>query len=709
LGGLGPGLLASVLSSFLATALYTDWPSGTHLGAWSAHVALFLSIGIGMSLILHQLQRAYAAQHAALLTAREAEQQARSSAAQLRVIADALPVLIAYIDREQRYRFNNRYYEEWAGVPPVQLLGQPVREVMGEQGYRAVRQYMEEALSGRRVSFQTQLSRRDGSTRHINAHYVPDVAADGTVLGYFKLVEDITERHRTAQALEDAHRSLSLALRAGRAGSLEWDIGANAMRWSEQLLDLFGFGSGQFGGTREDWLACIDPEDRERVLEAIDAAFKSGEIEVEYRIRRRDNGELRWIQGRGQVLYDESGHPQRMLGINVDITERKRAEEALQIADRRKDEFLAMLAHELRNPLAAIRNVAHVLTGDTLDLAAAHRLGELVNRQTSQLARLVDDLLDVARVTRGLIELKKEPLMLQSVVDRAIETLDPLLRLKRQTVGRDLGSETIRVNGDPARLRQVFENLISNAAKYSPDHSTIQISFESAGQFASVRIQDEGDGIDPQTLPHVFDLFMQADRSLDRSQGGLGVGLTIVKHLAELHGGSVEARSQGLGTGSEFIVRLPQLVRTESRVARSLDDEATAGVARRVLIVEDNMDTAESLAMLLRAAGHEVQIAHEGPSALKLLEQFQADVGLLDIGLPGMDGYLVAQAIRERSSQGTMRLYALSGYGRQEDRSLALTSGFNDHLTKPIEPQRLLQLIAQEDLARPTPGISLQE
>jgi CheY-like chemotaxis protein len=389
----------------------------------------------------------------------------------------------------------------------------------------------------------------------------------------------------------------------------------------------------------------------------------------------------------------------------TDVTARKQAEEALQVADRRKDEFLFMLAHELRNPLAPIRNVAQILASGRVEADDVRRTGELLMRQTAQLARLLDDLLDVARITRGVIHLRKDTVLLESVVDRAIETVQPLLSVKHQTVNREHASRPLVVSVDTARLSQIFENLLSNAAKYSPDRSVIRVFFSHTPELATVHVRDEGCGIDPQILPHVFDLFMQADRSLDRAQGGLGVGLNIVKQLVHLHGGTVEAHSAGIGCGSEFIVHLPlQIVQPSPLPAASETPPITRG--RRVLIVEDNVDSAESLAMLLSVAGHDVRTTHDGVGALQTLESFAAELILLDIGLPGMDGYLVAQTIRERHRQQPLRLYALSGYGRQEDRALALASGFDAHLTKPVDPAHLT-LIAERDSSEPTSGINV--
>jgi PAS domain S-box-containing protein len=693
LGGIGPALLATVLVPLLVTPLFTGWPNDTLTLAWSAHVAFFLLVSALVAVIMHRLQRTAQGQQAALLSARKSQREASQSEAQLRLIADALPVLISYVDAQHRYRFNNRLYEEWFGLEPEEILGRHVREVLGDAAYAAIRPRIDAALAGGRVDFEAELPYVSGA-RNVEVHYMPDIGPGNVVRGCFALIEDISERKRAEQALHDAQSSLSMALRAGRAGSFDWDIAGDVNVWSDETLALHGFKPGEFARTREAWLACVHPDDRPGMLQALERALADGEIAVEYRIRVNDTGEVRWIHVRGQVIYDEARRPRRMLGINADITERKQAEEALREADRRKDEFLAMLAHELRNPLAPIRNIAHILKNENLDAATLRRNSELLQRQANQLARLVDDLLDVARITRGTIELQKEPVSIQSILDAALETVQPLFTLKRQTVSTNLGATSLRVEGDPVRLSQAFGNILANAAKYSPDRAMIDVSVEESGDEAIVRVRDEGIGIDPKDLPHIFDLFMQADRSLDRGQGGIGVGLTIVKVLVEMHGGRVEAHSAGLGHGSELTIRLPRLLST-APLSSPAPVAPRSTVQRRILVVDDNPDSAESLALLLKIAGHETQVAHDGASALAALEHFPPDIVLLDIGLPGMDGYVVARLIRERFPMSSRRLYALTGYGREEDQERALSSGFDGHLTKPVDPERLLRLMSR--------------
>jgi signal transduction histidine kinase/DNA-binding response OmpR family regulator len=368
----------------------------------------------------------------------------------------------------------------------------------------------------------------------------------------------------------------------------------------------------------------------------------------------------------------------------------------VQEADRRKNEFLSMLAHELRNPLAPIRNATQILRlrlPDEPDLLAVR---DIIDRQVEHLVRLVDDLLDISRITRGKIRLLLEPVDIASIVARALETSRPVIDERHHGLTVSLPQEPLRVHADLVRLAQVLSNLLNNAAKYTEDGGTITLTVREEDGEAVVRVRDTGMGIPAETLPHVFDLFVQAERSLDRSQGGLGVGLTLVRGLVEMHGGRVEAASDGPGRGSEFTVRLPALdmARIARPSANGNSQFPVGGARRRVLLVDDNADGAESLAMLLRISGHEVHVSHDGPAALAVTESFRPDVVFLDIGLPGMDGYEVARRLRELPGINKLILVALTGYGREEDQRRAHEAGFDYHLVKPADPSALEALFA---------------
>lgn len=367
--------------------------------------------------------------------------------------------------------------------------------------------------------------------------------------------------------------------------------------------------------------------------------------------------------------------------LKQEIDQRKQAEQALSRASRQKDEFLAMLAHELRNPLAPIRNatelLSHMLANDTNAQAA---LG-MIDRQGVQLSRLVDDLLDVSRVTTGRINLECKTVDLATVITQAVETLEPQIREKRHKVSITAFYEPLYVEGDFARLVQCVGNVLANACKYTEPGGEIGIRTRGNRDSAFIEISDTGAGIPPELLPYVFDLFVQSDRTLDRAQGGLGVGLTVVKRLIEMHRGEVTARSDGLGRGSTFEIRLPRIARPAPVPAGG---EQFKAEPRRVLIVDDNKDAADSLALLLEFEGHETRVAYSGEEALAGIESFKPDVALLDIGLPGMNGYDLARQIRKLPQLKTLRLIALTGYGQTEDQQRAYAAGFDDHLVKPV-------------------------
>jgi signal transduction histidine kinase/CheY-like chemotaxis protein len=368
----------------------------------------------------------------------------------------------------------------------------------------------------------------------------------------------------------------------------------------------------------------------------------------------------------------------------------------VQQADRQKNEFLSMLAHELRNPLAPIRNAVEVmkLRGDIpQDLAWAR---DVIDRQMRQLSRLVDDLLDVSRITRGKIELRKQPIELAPVVLQAVEASRPFIESKRHELTASVPEEPIRVNGDAARLAQVLTNLLINAAKYTEEGGHVWVTARSDGNEAVLAVKDTGVGIPPDMLSAVFDLFIQVEHSIDRSQGGLGVGLTLVKRLVEMHGGSVKASSEGLGRGSEFVVRLPAVVEAVPSPAppRSAEKESQSTQPLRVLVVDDNADTADTLATLLELEGHQVKLAHDGPTALAAAATFRPDAVVLDLGLPGMDGFEVARRLRDRTGGNGPVLVAVSGYGQDEDRNRARLAGFDHHLVKPAEIGTLASLLA---------------
>lgn len=370
----------------------------------------------------------------------------------------------------------------------------------------------------------------------------------------------------------------------------------------------------------------------------------------------------------------------------IDLSERRRAEEALREADRQKDEFLAMLAHELRNPLAPIRNASDLLARILPPEPRAQSVIEVLQRQVAHLSRLVDDLLDVSRITQGRIELKLATVDLAEIIIQAVESVRPSVAERSQDLQVLTHGGSLYVNGDVPRLVQCLVNLLSNAIKYTDRRGRILLESRAEARQAIIEISDNGSGIAPGLLPRIFDLFVQGEQTLDRSQGGLGIGLSLVKRLVEMHGGVVSARSAGLGHGAVFTVRLP--------LAQPPDGEAEPiapikALPRRILVVDDNVDAANTLVMMLRLDDHDVEAVHRGQDALDRIPAFRPEIVLLDIGLPEMDGYQVARQVRKLSGTGRIRLIALTGYGQADDRARAVDAGFDDYLVKPVESSAL--------------------
>jgi signal transduction histidine kinase/ActR/RegA family two-component response regulator len=391
-----------------------------------------------------------------------------------------------------------------------------------------------------------------------------------------------------------------------------------------------------------------------------------------------------------------------------DITERKRSEDdlrnamlreqeradQLREADRRKDEFLAMLAHELRNPLAAVANSLQISRTPGIDSEALRWSQDVMERQVSQLTRLIDDLMDVSRITRGKITLRKEIVSLELLIGRAADAARPQFNAKRQELRIDFSNaDGLWIEADPARIEQVFGNLLTNAARYTPEGGEITVHATQEGNEAVVRVRDNGIGISAEMLPQLFDPFAQADSSLDRAHGGLGIGLTLVRSLAEMHGGTATAMSEGIGCGSEFTIRLPRAERVADEVAAQ--DRQHHGVARRILVVDDNQDAANTLALVLSFHKHVTEVASNGPDALAATERFEPEIVLLDIGLPEMDGYEVARRLRQARRGDEMLLVAITGYGQPSDRQCSQEAGFDHHLVKPVDVPQLLRLCAE--------------
>jgi signal transduction histidine kinase/ActR/RegA family two-component response regulator len=414
------------------------------------------------------------------------------------------------------------------------------------------------------------------------------------------------------------------------------------------------------------------------------------------------NGRRWYADASGAPVRDGDGNVIAGLAVTVDITDRKRVETALKDAERRKDEFLATLAHELRNPLAPIRNAVDAFKALGVADPALVRARDVIDRQVDVMARLLDDLLDVARVQRGKLELREQTIELASVLASAVETSRPLIDSAGHELVIQLPPDPVVLHGDAVRLAQVFANLLNNAAKYTPRGGCIRLTAKLAGSSVVVTVADDGIGIPSDMLPRLFEIFSQAQPALERSQGGLGVGLSLVRGLVELHGGTIEAHSAGPDRGAEFVVRLPVSAMMPDNVATAAVGNAEMGLASksRLLIVDDVPDSADSLAMLLELMGHEVHTAYEAERAMALAATLRPDVMLIDIGMPQVNGYELCRQLRRQPWGGEVCLVAVTGWAQEEDKLRASAAGFDRHMAKPVDADALESLLATLATAR---------
>ena len=499
---------------------------------------------------------------------------------------------------------------------------------------------------------------------------------------------------RTAELSESEARFRALA---EDMPHLVWetDPGGRATFQNAKWRDYTGL-SGPL--TMENWGAVIHPQDAPSTLADWSAALEAGtEYNSFCRCLRASDGEYRWFHFKAAPVRNDPGRILRWVGTCTDVHEQRKAEEALVEADRRKDEFLAMLGHELRNPLAAIRHAVRINEDASDDTAARQWASGVIDRQSAQLSRMVDDLLDVERINRGRIELRLEPLDLGSVLARAIEAVRSMMDQKGQTFAINIEEKELRVCGDAARLEQVFVNILGNAVKYTPAKGQISLLAGQEGSDAVISVTDDGVGISPDLLPRVFDLFVQGQTSIDRAQGGLGIGLTVVRSLIEMHGGHVAVKSGGKLAGATFTVRMPLLTEPQSHGLSAKDEPPPPPPelpqALRVLIVDDHLDAAQTLALLLARRNCEVRVAHDGPCGIVAAREFNPDVLLLDLGLPGMDGYEMAESLRGEPRFRDALFIAVSGYAQDADRARSLAAGFDHHCAKPVDLGMLLSVI----------------
>jgi PAS domain S-box-containing protein len=520
------------------------------------------------------------------------------------------------------------------------------------------------------------------------------------------LNEQLASERSLRRHAEESENRLHVALAAGQMGTWELDVVSGRNYWSEELERMHGLAPGSFDGSQETAMSFVHPLDAPRFADMVANCKPSveGDHEVEFRIVRPD-GACRWIASRGRFLFDRDGKPTRMVGVCSDITDLKRLAEIANEADRRKDEFLATLAHELRNPLAAVRTGVAVIRKANGDAAAVVEHCTVMERQLRQLTRLVDDLLDIADITRRGLPLEKTRIELSVIVRMALEQGQELVEEAGHELKVRVPTESIMLDADPARVVQVLTNLLSNAVKYTPPGGRITLSAEREGEELRLSVKDNGIGIPAEKLEYVFEMFGQLDRSLETGYKGLGIGLALARALVSKHGGRIRAHSEGLGKGSEFSIWLP-LAKAPASL-RTLGEPAHDPVAPagcRVLMVDDNRDVAVGMSRLIRLLGHEVRMALNGAQALEIVEEFQPDVVLLDIAMPEMNGYEVARTLRSQPIGREMTLVAVTGWGRDHDKHRSAEVGFDRHMTKPVDPivlEAFLESIARRKTSSP--------
>jgi two-component system CheB/CheR fusion protein len=644
---------------------------------------------------------------------RRAQEAIEAAVNRYRELYDDAPVAYLTLHPAGNIASANRATARLFSVELGRLKGRPFLSLLGRPDRDRVALVLRSAsFTGLPQTSEFQIVRGRATRRWVHAE-ISWLGHDEESGGYRVMLLDVTSRVRIndalveqrSAALRSAEEAVEARQRAERA--TEWlrkseerfrlasDAGA-ALVYEVNLADsraVIVHGIERVTGfrpeshmTSEAWDGLIHPHDLKTYHEHLEHRLRADRpCLVEYRMRH-SSGTWIIVADTGQVFRDEHGAPNRMVGAIVDITDRRSAETELRDANQRKDEFLATLAHELRNPLAPIRNAVQVLRARDPGVKDVQWARDVIDRQTDRMARLVDDLLDVSRITRGKLELRKERLELRAVLDDAVEAARPLIDQAGLTLRVDVPDEVIVLDADRARLSQAVTNLLNNAAKFTPRGGEVWLSADREPERASIHVRDSGIGIDDQVLPHVFDMFVQGEKSIEQSHGGIGIGLTLVRRLVELHGGEVEAHSKGPGSGSEFVIRLP--VAPGDSVGKETkhpgEEVRQNGDGRRVLVVDDNRDSADSMAIFLRLIGHEVATAHDGIAAIAKCNEFKPDLVLLDIGLPGLNGYDVARKIREQHGDRVI-LIAMTGWGQDEDRRRAHEAGFNHHLTKPVD------------------------
>ncbi|RIK77619.1 MAG: hypothetical protein DCC67_12415 [Planctomycetota bacterium] len=688
LGGVRPALLATALGFVLAWYFFV--PTRFSFALMNTQHTVGLAMYLMVSL-------AFAGFGEVLVAAKRRAEAGRDL---LRTTLASIGDAVITTDADGRINSMNAVAESVTGCPQHEAVGQPLeavfrivneatRQPVENPAARALREGVIVGLAN-----HTVLIRKDGAELPIDDSAAPIRDESGHVRGCVLVFRDVSGKRAAEEAMRESENRFRNM--ADNAPALLWVAnpeGAGvflSQGWYEYTGQTEGEALG-FG-----WLDAVHPDDREGARLAFLAATRRREaFSIDYRLRRAD-GEYRWCIDSGRPRLDESGEFRGYVGSVIDVHERKQAEQRLHEADRRKDEFLAVLAHELRGPLAPLRNMLEVMKMAHGDAATLQQARDTMERQVGHMVRLVDDLLDVNRITRDKLELRKDRVELGSIVRQSVEACRPLTERASHELIVTMPPRPIYLEADPVRLAQVFSNRLNNACKYTEPGGKIWLAAKVEQGDVLVSVKDSGTGIPPDKLQSVFEMFTQVDRPLERSQGGLGIGLTLAKRLVEMHGGTITAASEGEGAGSEFIVRLPLLEASLSPATRETP-HATPAPARRILIVDDNRDSATSLAMLLKLKGNETHTAHDGVEALEQAARFLPEMVLLDIGLPRMNGLEVCRRMREQPWGKDTVIVALTGWGQDADRRRSQAAGFDRHLVKPVDLQSLTEMLAELD------------
>lgn len=626
---------------------------------------------------------------------RAAERQLIESRERLRITLESIGDGVIATDAEGRVSFANPVAQRLLGYPAEQTVGRPLRDVfkiVNEFTREPVENPVERVLRDRQVvglSNHTILIRPDGVEIPIDDSAAPIQDHEGTLAGVVLVFRDISESRRA----EKSHATLAAIVQSSDDPIISKDLNGRIMTWNFAAERLFGYREDEVIGQS---ITLIIPPDRLDEEVEILRRIRQGERMEHYEtVRMRKDGTAVEISLTVSPVKAADGSIIGASKIVRDITERRRFERQLREADRQKDHFIAILAHELRNPLSPIQNTIKVLQLERSDDRDLLHYCDLIEKETKHINRLLGDLLDSSRITQGKLSLQKERLDLSSAVNRAVEASRPAIDEAGLKLAVDLPSQPLIVEADPMRLAQVFSNLLNNAAKFTESGGAIRITTEHQGNRAVVRVKDSGIGIAPELMPKIFEMFVQGETVMERRHGGLGLGLTLARDIVELHGGTIEVKSDGLGHGSEFAVSLPlaALPRPIESGRAAAIKMAAASVPRRIVIVDDSKNQVLSLERLFKRMGHDVRVAYDAAGAVQVMEEFLPDFALIDIGLPGVNGYDLARRLREQAQFRNVTLIAQTGWGREEDRNQARAAGFDYHLVKPIDHQRLAEIL----------------